>query len=34
MYCTYIDGLHSVVKLSSLKIYADDVALYAEAFLC
>ena len=30
LYILYIDDLHAVVKSSSLKIYADDVALYAE----
>jgi len=28
----YIDDLYAVVKSSSLKIYADDVALYAEVW--
>ena len=30
LFILYIDDLHAVVKSSSLKIYADDVALYAE----
>ena len=29
LYILYIDGLHSLIQSSSLKIYADDVALYA-----
>jgi len=30
LFILYIDDLHSVVKSSSIKIYADDVALYAK----
>jgi len=30
LFILYIDDLYAVVKSSSLKIYADDVALYAE----
>ena len=29
MFILYIDDLHSLVQSTSLKIYADDVALYA-----
>jgi len=29
LFILYINDLHSLVKSSSLKIYADDVALYA-----
>ena len=30
MFILYVDNLHSLIRSSSLRIYADDVALYAE----
>ena len=34
LFILYVNDLHSLVKLSSLKIYADDVALYTTVSSC